>query len=233
MSCCNPNTCKSENYKCVNLACCPVWLPNFSPVYAGISSSPFAFRKRKCAWRRGFLVLVEDDLLLQVTVKTPNEHSFIVWSVLLDVGFLFQGVLLSSSCLERNLPHMFQLWSDIFNRYVLQHFISPAAIDAYLHKFPQFLLTEKQLILFCGSQWAGWRGIVALKWANVFTQPPLWWGGAPESASDDVSTGVGQWDLLLWSHVCHDPCMPSPDSSRRPPWDFWWDGTGTARYMHE
>uniref|UniRef100_A0A665XG66 Presequence protease, mitochondrial n=1 Tax=Echeneis naucrates TaxID=173247 RepID=A0A665XG66_ECHNA len=25
------------------------------------------------------------------------------------------GVLLSSSCLERNLPHMFQLWSDIFN----------------------------------------------------------------------------------------------------------------------
>ncbi|XP_051281602.1 presequence protease, mitochondrial [Dicentrarchus labrax] len=26
-----------------------------------------------------------------------------------------QGVLLSSSCLERNLPHMFQLWSDIFN----------------------------------------------------------------------------------------------------------------------
>ncbi|XP_032387817.1 presequence protease, mitochondrial [Etheostoma spectabile] len=27
-----------------------------------------------------------------------------------------QGVLLSSSCLERNLPHMFQLWRDIFNR---------------------------------------------------------------------------------------------------------------------
>ncbi|XP_065809370.1 presequence protease, mitochondrial-like [Labrus bergylta] len=26
-----------------------------------------------------------------------------------------QGVLLSSSCLERNLPHMFHLWSDIFN----------------------------------------------------------------------------------------------------------------------
>ncbi|KAG7236413.1 hypothetical protein INR49_000968 [Caranx melampygus] len=26
-----------------------------------------------------------------------------------------QGVLLMSSCLERNLPHMFQLWSDIFN----------------------------------------------------------------------------------------------------------------------
>ncbi|XP_040910591.1 presequence protease, mitochondrial isoform X2 [Toxotes jaculatrix] len=26
-----------------------------------------------------------------------------------------QGVLLFSSCLERNLPHMFQLWSDIFN----------------------------------------------------------------------------------------------------------------------
>ncbi|XP_003447492.1 presequence protease, mitochondrial [Oreochromis niloticus] len=25
-----------------------------------------------------------------------------------------QGILLSSSCLERNLPHMFQLWSDIF-----------------------------------------------------------------------------------------------------------------------
>uniref|UniRef100_A0A4W6CF74 Presequence protease, mitochondrial n=1 Tax=Lates calcarifer TaxID=8187 RepID=A0A4W6CF74_LATCA len=27
-----------------------------------------------------------------------------------------QGILLFSSCLERNLPHMFQLWSDIFNR---------------------------------------------------------------------------------------------------------------------
>ncbi|KAF7651655.1 hypothetical protein LDENG_00107570 [Lucifuga dentata] len=26
-----------------------------------------------------------------------------------------QGVLLSSSCLDRNLPHMFELWSDIFN----------------------------------------------------------------------------------------------------------------------
>ncbi|XP_059200477.1 presequence protease, mitochondrial [Centropristis striata] len=26
-----------------------------------------------------------------------------------------QGVLLFSSCLERNLPHMFELWSDIFN----------------------------------------------------------------------------------------------------------------------
>lgn len=26
-----------------------------------------------------------------------------------------QGVLLFSSCLDRNLPHMFQLWSDIFN----------------------------------------------------------------------------------------------------------------------
>ncbi|XP_047446462.1 presequence protease, mitochondrial [Mugil cephalus] len=26
-----------------------------------------------------------------------------------------QGILLYSSCLERNLPHMFQLWSDIFN----------------------------------------------------------------------------------------------------------------------
>ncbi|XP_041805663.1 presequence protease, mitochondrial [Chelmon rostratus] len=26
-----------------------------------------------------------------------------------------QGVLLSSSCLDRNLPHMFHLWSDIFN----------------------------------------------------------------------------------------------------------------------
>uniref|UniRef100_A0A8C7YSH8 Pitrilysin metalloproteinase 1 n=1 Tax=Oryzias sinensis TaxID=183150 RepID=A0A8C7YSH8_9TELE len=26
-----------------------------------------------------------------------------------------QGILLSSSCLERNLPHMFHLWSDIFN----------------------------------------------------------------------------------------------------------------------
>ncbi|KAM4551302.1 presequence protease, mitochondrial [Odontesthes bonariensis] len=26
-----------------------------------------------------------------------------------------QGILLFSSCLERNLPHMFQLWSDLFN----------------------------------------------------------------------------------------------------------------------
>ncbi|XP_030257384.1 presequence protease, mitochondrial [Sparus aurata] len=26
-----------------------------------------------------------------------------------------QGVLLNSSCLDRNLPHMFELWSDIFN----------------------------------------------------------------------------------------------------------------------
>lgn len=26
-----------------------------------------------------------------------------------------QGIVLSSSCLERNVPHMFQLWSDIFN----------------------------------------------------------------------------------------------------------------------
>ncbi|XP_061879083.1 presequence protease, mitochondrial isoform X1 [Entelurus aequoreus] len=28
---------------------------------------------------------------------------------------LSQGVLLSSSCLDRNVPHMFQLWQDIFN----------------------------------------------------------------------------------------------------------------------
>lgn len=27
-----------------------------------------------------------------------------------------QGILLFSSCLERNLPHMFELWSDIFNK---------------------------------------------------------------------------------------------------------------------
>uniref|UniRef100_A0A3Q3DZU7 Peptidase M16C associated domain-containing protein n=1 Tax=Labrus bergylta TaxID=56723 RepID=A0A3Q3DZU7_9LABR len=33
----------------------------------------------------------------------------------LSLCSLFQGVLLSSSCLERNLPHMFHLWSDIFN----------------------------------------------------------------------------------------------------------------------
>lgn len=26
-----------------------------------------------------------------------------------------QGILLSSSCLDRNLPHMFELWADIFN----------------------------------------------------------------------------------------------------------------------
>lgn len=31
-----------------------------------------------------------------------------------------QGILLSSSSLERNVPHMFQLWSDIFNRCVLR-----------------------------------------------------------------------------------------------------------------
>ncbi|XP_016110781.1 presequence protease, mitochondrial-like [Sinocyclocheilus grahami] len=28
---------------------------------------------------------------------------------------VFQGIILSSSCLDRNLPDMFQLWSDIFN----------------------------------------------------------------------------------------------------------------------
>lgn len=33
---------------------------------------------------------------------------------------LFQGVLLNSSCLDRNLPHMFELWSDIFNRCVFK-----------------------------------------------------------------------------------------------------------------
>uniref|UniRef100_A0A673BG49 Presequence protease, mitochondrial n=1 Tax=Sphaeramia orbicularis TaxID=375764 RepID=A0A673BG49_9TELE len=27
-----------------------------------------------------------------------------------------QGILLSSSCLDRNLPHMFELWTDIFSR---------------------------------------------------------------------------------------------------------------------
>lgn len=36
----------------------------------------------------------------------------------LSLAHLFQGVLLSSSCLERNLPHMFQLWTDMFNRCV-------------------------------------------------------------------------------------------------------------------
>uniref|UniRef100_A0AAX7VRB6 Presequence protease, mitochondrial n=1 Tax=Astatotilapia calliptera TaxID=8154 RepID=A0AAX7VRB6_ASTCA len=33
----------------------------------------------------------------------------------LDTYEQVSGILLSSSCLERNLPHMFQLWSDIFN----------------------------------------------------------------------------------------------------------------------
>uniref|UniRef100_A0A3P8X2P7 Presequence protease, mitochondrial n=1 Tax=Cynoglossus semilaevis TaxID=244447 RepID=A0A3P8X2P7_CYNSE len=32
-----------------------------------------------------------------------------------ELDMFEQGVLLSSSCLDRNLPHMFQLWSDIFN----------------------------------------------------------------------------------------------------------------------
>lgn len=32
-----------------------------------------------------------------------------------DLDMYEQGVLLHSSCLERNLPDMFQLWSDIFN----------------------------------------------------------------------------------------------------------------------
>ena len=31
-----------------------------------------------------------------------------------------QGILLSSSCLERNLPDMFHLWSDTFNRWAHQ-----------------------------------------------------------------------------------------------------------------
>lgn len=33
-----------------------------------------------------------------------------------DLDLYEQGIILSSSCLERNLPDMFQLWSDIFNR---------------------------------------------------------------------------------------------------------------------
>ncbi|KAI5624250.1 presequence protease, mitochondrial precursor, partial [Silurus asotus] len=32
-----------------------------------------------------------------------------------DLDTFEQGILLTSSCLERNLPHMFLLWSDIFN----------------------------------------------------------------------------------------------------------------------
>ncbi|XP_068604757.1 presequence protease, mitochondrial [Brachionichthys hirsutus] len=32
-----------------------------------------------------------------------------------DLDVYEQGVLLSSCCLEKNLPHMFRLWSDIFN----------------------------------------------------------------------------------------------------------------------
>jgi len=32
-------------------------------------------------------------------------------------GRVFQGILLFSSCLERNVPDMFSLWSDIFNRW--------------------------------------------------------------------------------------------------------------------
>ncbi|XP_076838253.1 presequence protease, mitochondrial [Brachyhypopomus gauderio] len=32
-----------------------------------------------------------------------------------DLDLYEQGILLTSSCLERNLPEMFQLWSDIFN----------------------------------------------------------------------------------------------------------------------
>uniref|UniRef100_A0A8C1YAJ7 Presequence protease, mitochondrial n=1 Tax=Cyprinus carpio TaxID=7962 RepID=A0A8C1YAJ7_CYPCA len=32
-----------------------------------------------------------------------------------DLDLYEQGIILSSSCLERNLPDMFQLWSDIFN----------------------------------------------------------------------------------------------------------------------
>ncbi|KAI7789381.1 presequence protease, mitochondrial [Triplophysa rosa] len=32
-----------------------------------------------------------------------------------DLDLYEQGIVLSSSCLERNLPDMFQLWSDIFN----------------------------------------------------------------------------------------------------------------------
>uniref|UniRef100_A0A671NIE0 Pitrilysin metalloproteinase 1 n=1 Tax=Sinocyclocheilus anshuiensis TaxID=1608454 RepID=A0A671NIE0_9TELE len=33
-----------------------------------------------------------------------------------DLDLYEQGIILSSSCLDRNLPDMFQLWSDIFNR---------------------------------------------------------------------------------------------------------------------
>lgn len=40
-------------------------------------------------------------------------------------GSALQGVLLFSLCLDRNLPHMFKLWSDIFNRYILKQFAPP------------------------------------------------------------------------------------------------------------
>uniref|UniRef100_A0A8C1Y1X8 Presequence protease, mitochondrial n=1 Tax=Cyprinus carpio TaxID=7962 RepID=A0A8C1Y1X8_CYPCA len=46
-----------------------------------------------------------------------------------------QGIMLSSSCLERNLPDMFQLWSDIFNRLVF------------------FQETEKEIFKSLSVQW--------------------------------------------------------------------------------
>ncbi|KAM6948128.1 presequence protease, mitochondrial [Aplochiton taeniatus] len=52
----------------------------------------------------------------QMELKTGGMSvSTQVLPDILDLDMYEQGVLLSSSCLERNLPHMFRLWSDIFN----------------------------------------------------------------------------------------------------------------------
>uniref|UniRef100_A0A3Q3LP83 Peptidase M16C associated domain-containing protein n=1 Tax=Labrus bergylta TaxID=56723 RepID=A0A3Q3LP83_9LABR len=49
----------------------------------------------------------------QMELRTGGSTQVVPDSTQLDM--YEQGVLLSSSCLERNLPHMFHLWSDIFN----------------------------------------------------------------------------------------------------------------------
>ncbi|XP_068196334.1 presequence protease, mitochondrial [Antennarius striatus] len=52
----------------------------------------------------------------QMELRTGDMSAS--WHIVADPAHLDkyeQGVVLSSSCLERNLPHMFQLWSDVFD----------------------------------------------------------------------------------------------------------------------
>uniref|UniRef100_A0A672NYW5 Presequence protease, mitochondrial n=1 Tax=Sinocyclocheilus grahami TaxID=75366 RepID=A0A672NYW5_SINGR len=57
---------------------------------------------------RWFHVVVVASGLQLLAVQSTTIYAFVFILV-------FQGIILSSSCLDRNLPDMFQLWSDIFN----------------------------------------------------------------------------------------------------------------------